>query len=84
VRLAVRVKPGFPHTAVGGHHGGELIVKVQERAVDGAATAAVLKAVAEALGLRPYEVSLVSGAKSKSKVLEIPDGLEDRVHSLTD
>lgn len=84
MKLAVRVKPGFPHTAVGGHHGSELIVKVQERALDGAATAAVMRAVAEALGLRPYEVSLVSGATSRVKVLEIPDGLEERVHSLTD
>ncbi len=84
MKLAIRVKPGYPHTAVGGHHGDELIVKVQERAVDGAATTAALRAVAEALGLRPYEVSLVSGVTGKSKVIEIPDGLEDRVHSLTD
>jgi uncharacterized protein YggU (UPF0235/DUF167 family) len=82
VKLGIRVKPGYPHTAVGGHHGRELVVKVQERAVDGAATAAAMRAVAEALGLRPYEVSLASGATSRSKVLEIPDGLEDRVAAL--
>ena len=82
MKLGIRVKPGYPHTAVGGHHGKELVVKVQERAVDGAATIAAVKAVAEALGLRPYEVSLVSGATSRSKVLEIPDGLEERVAAL--
>ena len=82
MKVTVRVKPGFPHTAVGGHHGGDLIVKVQERAHDGAATVAALKAVAEALGLRPYEVTLVSGEKHRTKVVEIPDGLEDRVHAL--
>jgi uncharacterized protein YggU (UPF0235/DUF167 family) len=84
VKLAVRVKPGYSRTAVGGSHGGELIVRVSERAVDGAATTAALKAVAEALGLRPYEVTLVSVHTSRSKVLEIPDGLEDRVHALMD
>ena len=84
MKVGIRVKPGFPHTAVGGHHGGELVVKVQERAIDGAATTAALKAVEEALGLRPYEVSLVSGVKSRSKVIEIPDGLEERVHALMD
>jgi uncharacterized protein YggU (UPF0235/DUF167 family) len=84
MKLGVRVKPGFSRTAVGGHHGGELIVRVSERAVDGAATTAALKAVAEALGLRPYEVTLLSGITSRSKVLEIPDGLEDRVHALMD
>ena len=82
MKIGVRVKPGYPHTAVGGHHGDELIVKVTERAVDGAATRAALKAVEEALGLRPYEVHLVTGATSKSKVIEIPDGLEDRVAAL--
>lgn len=82
MKLGIRVKPGYPHTAVGGHHGDELVVKVQERAVDGAATIAAVRAVAEALGLRPYEVSLASGATSRSKVLEIPDGLEDRVAAL--
>jgi uncharacterized protein YggU (UPF0235/DUF167 family) len=84
VKVAVRVKPGFAHTKVGGHHGGELIVRVQERAVEGAASTAAIKAVAEALGLRPYEVTLVSGVTSRSKVLEIPDGLEERLHALMD
>jgi uncharacterized protein YggU (UPF0235/DUF167 family) len=76
------VKPGYPHTAVGGHHGKELVVKVQERAVDGAATIAAVRAVAAALGLRADEVTLASGASRKSKVLEIPDGLEERVAAL--
>ena len=82
MKIGVRVKPGYPHTAVGGHHGDELVVKVTERAVDGKATRAALKAVEEALGLRPYEVSLVTGHTSRSKVIEIPDGLEDRVAAL--
>ena len=82
MKIGVRVKPGYPHTAVGGHHGDELVVKVTERAVDGAATRAALKAVEEALGLRPYEVHLVTGAPSRSKVIEIPDGLEERVKAL--
>ena len=82
MKLAVHVKPGMTKTLVGGSHHGELVVRVRERAVDGAATTAALKAVAEALGLRPYEVHLVSGATSKTKVLEIPDGLDERVKGL--
>ena len=57
-------------------------MKVHARAVDGAATEAVLRAVAEALGVRPYEVTLVSGATSRTKVLDVPDGLESRVAEL--
>lgn len=81
-RISIRVKPGMTRAEVGGSHRGELVVRVKERAVEGAATAAALKAVAEALGLRPYEVSLVTGHTSRSKVVEIPDGLEDRVRAL--
>jgi len=46
-------------------------VAVAARAVDGAATAAVLAAVASAFGVRPREVTLVSGATSRTKVLEL-------------
>jgi hypothetical protein len=82
MRLTVRVRPGASRTAVGGSYDGALVVKVGARAVDGAATDAVLKAVADALGLRPYEVTLVSGATSRTKVLDVPDGLEERVAAL--
>lgn len=73
------MRPGSSRTAVGGSHDGALVVRVSARAVDGAATEAVLKAVADALGLRPYQVTLVSGATSRTKVLQVPDGLEAQV-----
>lgn len=73
MRVSVRVKPGASRTRVGGEYDGALIVAVQERAVDGKATDAVLRAVAEVLNLRPYEVTLVSGETSRNKVLEVPD-----------
>ncbi len=72
LRITVRVKPGASRPQVGGAYGsGELIVAVHERAVDGAATAAVLRAVASALGVRPDAVSLVSGHTSRSKVVAV-------------
>lgn len=78
----MRVRPGASRTAVGGSYDGALVVKVNARAVEGAATEAVLRAVAEALGVRRREVSLVSGATSRTKVLEVPDGLEVQVSAL--
>jgi len=39
--------------------------------VEGAATEAVLKAVAKAFGLRRADVGLVSGLTSRTKVLEL-------------
>jgi hypothetical protein len=71
--VTIRVRPGAGRTAVGGSHGGALVVRVAERAVDGRATEAALAAVASALGVRRREVTLVTGATSRTKVVEIPD-----------
>jgi uncharacterized protein YggU (UPF0235/DUF167 family) len=46
-------------------------VRVSERAVDGRATEAALRAVASAFGVRPRQVRLVAGATSRTKVIEI-------------
>lgn len=73
MRLAVRVRPGASRTRVGGTHGDRLVVAVTARAVDGAATEAALRAVADALGLRPRQVSLVTGATSRDKLLDLDD-----------
>ncbi len=58
---------------MGGRWGPEdvLTVSVTARAVDGAATAAVGDAVARAFGVRPRDVSLVTGERSRTKVLDV-------------
>jgi len=56
---------------VGGEHDGALVVRVSARAVDGQATAAALAAVAAAFGIRRHSVTLVSGAASRTKVVEV-------------
>lgn len=73
MRVAIHVKPGAARTAVGGRHGeGDvLVVSVTARAVDGKATEAALRAVAEAFGVRRREVSLVMGATSRDKLVEV-------------
>src|SRR5207245_2235354 len=76
VRVAIHVQPGATHPSVGGSHGGALIVRVRERAVDGRATAAALAALATVLGLGKHDVQLVSGATHRSKIVEIPDVAE--------
>jgi len=75
MRILVRVKPGASRTAVGGRYdgpsGAALVVAVAARAVEGQATKAVLQAVAEALGVRRSAVTLVRGATSRDKLLEV-------------
>lgn len=77
VRITVRVRPGASRTRVGGHYGElpdrqpVLVVAVTARAVDGAANAAVVAAVAKAFGLRPAHVRVVSGERARTKIVEL-------------
>ena len=71
MRVPIRVRPGASRTAVGGTHADRLVVAVGARAVDGAATQAAVDALAKALGVRPRQVRLVSGATSRDKVVEV-------------
>jgi uncharacterized protein (TIGR00251 family) len=60
---------------VGGRYDGPLgeavVVAVTAPAVDGRATEAALRAVAKAFGVRPRQVALVSGERSRDKLLEV-------------
>jgi uncharacterized protein YggU (UPF0235/DUF167 family) len=47
----------------------QLVVAVTEKAVDGRATQACLRAVARALGLRTADLTVVSGARHRTKVI---------------
>jgi uncharacterized protein YggU (UPF0235/DUF167 family) len=89
--IPIRVKPGASRTRVGGRHEGPhgpaLVVAVSAPAVDGRATAAALRAVAEALGLRPADLRLRLGANSRDKLIvvdEPPRDLDRRVRELRD
>ena len=72
VRITVWVRPGSPRPGVGGAHDGALVVRVSARAVDGQATAAALAAVAAAFGVRRQAVTLVAGATSRRKIVDVP------------
>lgn len=54
------------------------MVAVTARAVDGKATEAALRAVADAFGVRRRQVTLVTGATSRDKVVDI-DGAGDEL-----
>ena len=87
--LAIRVRPGASRAKVGGCYAGPwglaLVVAVNAPPVDGKATDAALKAVAKALGVRPGDLSLRTGAASRDKLLQIaapPDDIAARITAL--
>jgi uncharacterized protein YggU (UPF0235/DUF167 family) len=91
VTIAVRAKPGASRTRVGGRYDGPLgpavIVAVTAPPVDGRATEAVRRALAEALGIPAASVALRSGATGRDKLFTIvdpPPGLTGRIGALLD
>jgi uncharacterized protein YggU (UPF0235/DUF167 family) len=83
VTLPIRVKPGSRRTRVGGRYGpSTLVVAVTAPAIGGRATEAALIALAEALAVRRRDVSLVSGATARTKIVEIPATAAERVVAL--
>ncbi len=71
LRVPIRVRPGASKVGVGGSVGDRLQVRVHAPAVDGRATEAALRAVAEAFDVRPAAVELLQGATTRDKVLGI-------------
>lgn len=69
-RLAVRVTPGARVEALD-IVAGKLLAKVRAKPEDGKATAAVIALVAHGLGCAPSRISLLRGATSREKLLQI-------------
>jgi uncharacterized protein YggU (UPF0235/DUF167 family) len=82
VRVSIRVRPGASRAGVGGSHDGALVVRVNERAVDGQATEAALSAVADAFGVRRRDVTLVTGATARTKLVDVEGADPARLDSL--
>jgi uncharacterized protein len=64
---------------VGGSYGPEqrLVVAVGAPAVDGRANAAVVAALADALGIRRSRIRITSGERGRDKTVEIVEGPDD-------
>jgi uncharacterized protein YggU (UPF0235/DUF167 family) len=72
--VVVRVKPGSrkgPLVEIG--DGGELTIYVREQAVEGKANEAVIKLLADHLGVPRSRLKLASGAASRIKRFRVSD-----------
>ena len=77
MRVQIYVRPHSSKGGVGGDFDGALVVRVVEPPDTGRATEAALSAVAEALDVPRRSVSLVRGARSRRKLLEVEAGPEE-------
>jgi uncharacterized protein (TIGR00251 family) len=72
-RVQVRVQPRARRDELAGERDGALLVRVTAPPVDGKANEAVRKLLAKRLGIAPGRVSVVRGASSRDKVVEIDE-----------
>jgi uncharacterized protein YggU (UPF0235/DUF167 family) len=70
MRISVSVKPGSKQAGVE-KNGEHVIVRVRERAIEGEATAACIRALAGYFGVAPSRVRLVHGERSRKKLFEV-------------
>lgn len=71
LRITVKAKPGSKVPGIDELADGTLVVRVRERAIDGAANDAVAKALAKRYKVARSKVRLIRGDTSKLKLFEV-------------
>jgi uncharacterized protein (TIGR00251 family) len=80
MKVKVKVKPGAPgNRLLGLGDDGTLLVAIGARPVNGEANQALVRFLARAFGLSPGEVRITSGARSRTKVVELPGITPERI-----
>jgi uncharacterized protein (TIGR00251 family) len=84
-RLRVRVSPGAARGGIVGRHGDAWKLRVTAPPEGGRANEAVVRLLAEKLGLRRRDVAIVSGTSGREKIVDLagiaPDETERRLAS---
>ncbi len=71
VLIDLRVQPGAGRNAVVGRHGDAIKVRVGAPPIGGRANEAIIDLIADTLGVKRAEVSLVSGDTSRTKRVQV-------------
>lgn len=71
VRIRVHVQPRASRTEAAGLHGDALKVRLAAPPVDGAANDALVRWIADELGVPRSAVTLTAGASSRAKTVEV-------------
>jgi uncharacterized protein (TIGR00251 family) len=73
VKIQIKVKPNSRTEEVG-REGDNFIVKVKEPPKEGRANEAIIRLLAQHFGVSQSQVRIISGVKSKNKVIQIGEG----------
>lgn len=80
ITFLVRVTPRAKHDEIVGAAYGALKVKLAAPPVEGAANEALVKFLAERLGVRAAQVEIVSGHTAREKVVRVTGVSADEAH----
>jgi hypothetical protein len=78
-RVKVRVIPRAGRNEVAGLRNDALLVRLQAAPVDGAANHALVRLLSDVLHVRPSDIRIASGGRSRDKVLEVEGLTEEEV-----
>jgi uncharacterized protein (TIGR00251 family) len=81
MKLSLKVVPGASKDEICGWLDDSLKIKVRAAAESGKANAAVVKLLAEILGLHKRAINITSGTSSTRKIVEIESLTETQVHT---
>jgi hypothetical protein len=84
ITLTLHIQPGAKKTEFAGLHGDALKIRLAAPPVDGKANEALIRFIAETLGLTKSNVDLKSGQTSRRKVLEIHGATPEAVARLAE
>jgi uncharacterized protein (TIGR00251 family) len=76
-RITVRLTPKAGRDAIDGWDGDVLRARVAAPPADGKANDALLRLLAKRLGVAPSKLTLVSGAQSRTKHIDLPPEIDD-------
>ncbi|MBM4406459.1 MAG: DUF167 domain-containing protein [Chloroflexi bacterium] len=83
-RITIKAQPGARRNEVAGYRGEALLVRVTAPPEGGKANEAIIETLAEALGIAKSSVTLVRGAASRQKVVQIEGIAEATARRLLD
>lgn len=84
ITLTLHIQPGAKKTEFAGRHGDALKIRLAAPPVDGKANEALIRFIADTLGLAKSAIHLKSGQTSRRKVLEVLGASATTVAGLAD
>ena len=82
LRMTVRVQPRASKSEIAGVHGEALKVRLTAPPVDGAANEALIRLLADTFGVPTRAITIVAGATSRTKVVQMEGVTEESVRRL--